>query len=116
MKKSILFGGVGLALFAAGLVFFANAGTSNVSANENIEIVKSEDAPVCGLGSANGKSCGCSAAGAEGVKGCTANGGSCGCSANGEAGGRGKELRGASLEEKEAARAERRASCPCQKQ
>jgi hypothetical protein len=113
MKKGILFGGMGLALFAAGIFFFANYGTGKVSASEgdkNATVVKSQTAPTCGCNGASGASC-------DGTgKGCSANGGSCGCAANGGTCGQGKELRGASSVEKEAARAERKASCPCQKQ
>ncbi len=117
MKKGILFGGMGLALFAAGIFFFANSGTGNVSASGNdksVEVVKSDVAPTCGCNGAGGASCSCSSANGEAGKGCSANGGSCGCSANGGAG-KGKELRGASIEEKNAARAERQASCGCKK-
>jgi len=70
MNKNIILGGVSFALFAAGLIFFANSGASNAVATET-ELNPKERPAACRQLVKDG-SCGC-----------TANGGSCSCGQNG---------------------------------
>ncbi len=69
MTKSIYIGGIALALFAAGLLFFANAGSSNVAAD-----VINAEVP---------KQAACQALATNGSCGCTQDNGTCGCGLNG---------------------------------
>lgn len=66
MKKTIVLGGITLALFAAGLIFFANSGAQKTLAVE--PDVKSERTS-------------CSFFAENGTCGCVENGGTCNCGA-----------------------------------
>jgi len=91
MRKVIFLGGISLALFVAGLIFFANAGSKNVSATEAVDASLNDKATSCQFSS--GASCGCSAEkGTCGRADCPNKNadGSCSCtgkSANGVCGG-----------------------------
>ncbi len=70
MKKIIALSGASLALFVAGLIFFANSSANNVSANEAEQ--KLDD-----------KRTSCSYFAENGTCGCAANGGVCNCAQKG---------------------------------
>jgi len=95
MKRNIILGGISLALFAAGLFFYANASANKVNANE------------AGLKAFGEKPAACQRLMTEGSCGCTANGGKCGCGKDGNG------SCGANLSTE--AKAEGQTSCGCQK-
>lgn len=95
MKRNIILGGISLALFAAGLLFYANASANKVNANDT-EIKPLSEKPAA-----------CQRLMTEGSCGCTANGGACNCGQNGNG------SCGVNLNTEEGA--ERQASCGCQK-
>lgn len=70
MKKIIALSGVSLALFVAGLIFFANSSANNASANEAEQKV-------------DDKRTSCPYFAENGTCGCVANGGTCNCGKNG---------------------------------
>ncbi len=99
MKKNIILGGLSVALFAAGLIFFANSGAGNAVATE-MEINPVKERPAA-----------CQQLINEGTCGCVANGGTCGCGQNGGTGCQAGGGNGVNAE----TRAERQATCGCQK-
>jgi len=95
MKRNIILGGISLALFAAGLFFYAGSSANRVNANE------------AGINPVSEKPAACQRLIADGTCGCVANGGTCNCGQNGQA------SCGANLNSE--AKAERKAACGCQK-
>lgn len=100
MKKSIILGGLSLALFTAGLIFFANSGANNAVATE-IKINSAKERPAICQQLINKGSCGC-----------VADGGACNCGKNG---GSGCQAAGSGMGVNAGTRAERQAACGCQR-
>lgn len=97
--KNIILGGLSLALFAAGLIFFANSGANNAVATET-EINMAKERPAA-----------CQKLINEGACGRVTNGSACGCGQNGS----GCQAAGAGSGVNAETRAERQAACGCQR-
>ncbi len=105
MKKTIILSGMGLALFTAGLIFFANSGARNTLAVE---------------AELNDKRASCPFFAENGTCGCVENGGTCNCGAEKVAGtcmgnGINRENVGQKANQNIGQKAEqKRATCGCQ--
>lgn len=99
MKRNIILGGLSVALFAAGLIFFANSGANNAVATEPVVTPVAE------------RPAACQRLIQEGSCGCTASGGTCNC---GQTGGTG--CAAASANNDGTAVTEKKVSCGCQQQ
>ena len=84
MRKVIFLSGLSIALFTAGLIFFANSGSKNASATETAVNPVNDKANSCQCSS--GASCGCSAE--KGTCTCANKSadGTCGCAGKSTAG------------------------------